>query len=76
MISIKFMWEKLNTMCLWKTSASDNDQFQRWLRSQEQYFDTSRKILSRIMTICIVDALVFILFFIFFLEIMTNAICL
>ena len=34
---------------------------------KDKYFDTSRNILTRDMTICIVEALVF------FLEVMTNA---
>ena len=40
-----------------KHNAPDNVQFQRRPRSQDKYFDTSRKILSQEITKCNMEAL-------------------
>ena len=49
-----------STICLWNTNTPVNGQFQWWPRSEYKYFDTSRKIFPQEMTICHIEALIFI----------------
>ena len=61
---VQYDFSKVYVLCVCEKNISDisdnGRQFQRLLRSHGQIFDTSRKILSQDMTICIVEALVLI----------------